>query len=144
MVYILILIASTIFAILSAESTALIGGAVFGVIWRAKFTRGQNVFSKETAQDAFIGSIFGVLWNLPFTLTSVGGYNIGWPPFPVPHNIGWIQKFGIMAIFTWLFIEHAKRALLVYAPKYFEKWTGIALNGSNLTIIEPGKDDKPK
>lgn len=115
---------------ISLETALDMSGAVFGILWRAKFTKDQLVFSKETAQDIFVGMVVAGLWSMQFTLTTIGDTNIGWPPFTIPKDIELAKRFLIIAAFMYLFIEHIKKLALKIVPKFFERWTGISINGN--------------
>lgn len=103
----------------TAVVVALIIGAVIGVLVRVLFTRGQSPWSRETGQDAFLGVVLAVAWTVP-----IPGLSLLWPPFSFPAAIPAWQQGVLFAGIVWLFIELAKKALLMWAPKWFAKYTG--------------------
>lgn len=123
----------------SLESLVSVVGAIFGIWWKAKFTSGQCVFSKETAQDMFFGLVLAGLWSLDLPITSIGGVAIGWPPFRIPKEADLFQRFLIIAAFMYIFIAHLKKLVLQFAPSYFARWTGTTPNVN----IDKTSDAKP-
>lgn len=107
-------------------SIALMAGAIVGVLARAYLMNGQNPLSRETGQDVFLGIGLAVAWLYPLP-----GLGVLYPPFQWPSEWPtWVP--GVMfAMFTYLFIEMGKRALLKWAPEIFAKYVGKAVpNGT--------------
>lgn len=105
------------------EPVWLVGGALLGVLVRAKTTSGQDVFSRETVVDLFVAAVIASIWNIPGTF-DVGVAVIEWPLLPMPEKaVNW-QRALLMAGLSWLFVHYVKMALITWAPTVFERLTG--------------------
>ena len=100
----------------------LMAGAFLGPFARAYLVKNQNPFSRETYQDQVIMIGFAVAWVYPLPLLQAIYPPFAWPP-QWPNWVPGIFFF----VFSYLFVEMAKTALLNYAPKAFAKYTGQEL-----------------